>query len=378
MNEYAAYGIELLGRLIACNTVNPPGNEEALATLLCGELSALGMQTRLQAVSPGRANVIAQAGPGKAALLLNGHLDVVPAIGGWQSNPFVMTERGGLLYGRGAADMKGPIAAMIAAAKQVMASAPLTGRLKLAFTADEEVGTSGIRRFLEEKDDYIGAVIGEPTEMQLAVTHKGLTRIRLHFTGKAVHASRPLSGVNAIDKAADALIALRGLNRELGRQKHPLLPPRTLTATMIQGGEKENILPGACSVFLDIRTLPGDTYDGIAGRVQATLDEVKRADPAFEYRMEKVLCVRAGEQPMNHPWTAACLSARDSAIAAPSRPMEFEATCEQCFLLDAGIPTVVIGPGSVKQAHIVDEYISLEQFAQGVAYYARLIADVCL
>lgn len=364
----------LLSRMIACETVNPDGHEAALAELLRAELSMLGLNARVQAVSPGRANVIAEAGEGARALLFNGHLDVVPAVGDWTSDPFVLTERDGRLYGRGAADMKGPIAAMIAALRRVLAEGTLPGRIKLAFTADEEVGTTGIRRFLNEDDDsYIGAVIGEPSEMQVAVAHKGLTRIRVTLRGRAAHASRPQAGVNAVDKAADALLRLRAVNAEMGKQTHPLLPPRTLTATMIAGGEKENIIPAGCSFVLDARTFPGDTYEDTAGQIARALDELKQSDPDFDYALERILCVRAGEQPASHPFTRVCLKARDEALRASSAPQRFEATCEQCFLLDAGIPTVVIGPGSIAQAHIVDEYVSLAQLEQGIAYYAHLM-----
>ena len=377
MKAYFDYCKELLSRMISCNTTNPDGKEEALAQLLCDEMQKMGLSAYVQSVSPLRANVIGQAGEGEKALLLNGHLDVVPAVGDWSSDPFVMTERDGKFYGRGTADMKGPIAAMMAAMKWHMENTgKLPGRVKLAFDADEELGTTGINRLLsDDTDSYLGAVIGEPTMLDVCITHKGLIRIRVNLHGKGAHASTPKAGINSIEKAADAIIALRAANQELGEKEHPLLPRRTLTVTMIEGGEKENVIPSFCSFLLDIRPFPGDTYADMENLIRKHLDPLCAKDPQFSYTLTKVLDVFPGELPADHPWTEKVVDIHNTAFGDNTRARDFGATCEQCFLLAKGIPTVICGPGSMAQAHIVDEFIDIDQLEKGVLFYKQVIAD---
>ncbi|MBQ4552197.1 MAG: M20 family metallopeptidase [Clostridia bacterium] len=377
MQAYYDYCFDLLSRMIACNTTNPDGKEEALSQLLCDEMKKMGMKAQVQPIIPQRANVIGEIGEGEKALLLNGHLDVVPAVGEWSSDPFVMTERDGKFFGRGTADMKGPIAAMMTAMKWHLENTErLPGRVKMAFDADEELGTIGIHKLLEEDhDQYLGAVIGEPSMLEVCVTHKGLIRMRVNLHGKGAHASTPKAGVNSIEKAADAIIALRAANEELGQKEHPLLPRRTLTVTMIEGGEKENVIPSYCSFLLDIRPFPGDTYADMEALVNKHLQPLKEKDPDFNYTLTKVMDVFPGELPTDHPWTKKVVSIHNAAFGGDTKARDFGATCEQCFLLAKGIPTVICGPGSMAQAHIVDEYIDIEQLRQGVLFYKQVIAD---
>jgi len=377
MKAYFDYCKDLLSRMIACNTTNPDGKEEALAQLLFDEMQNIGLKAFVQPIIPQRANVIGEAGEGEKALLLNGHLDVVPAVGNWSSDPFVMTKRDGKFYGRGTADMKGPIAAMMAAMKWHMENTKkLPGRVKMAFDADEELGTIGIHKLIEEDNDqYLGAVIGEPTLLELCVTHKGLIRIRVNLHGKGAHASTPQAGINSIEKAADAIIALRAANRELGEKEHPLLPRRTLTVTMIEGGEKENVIPSFCSFLLDIRPFPGDTYADMEALIHKHLSPLKENDSTFDYSLTKVLDVFPGELPLDHPWTKKTVAINNAALDKNGSARDFGATCEQCFLLAKGIPTVICGPGSMAQAHIIDEYIDIDQLEKGVIFYKELIAN---
>lgn len=377
MKAYFDYCKDLLSRMISCNTTNPEGNEEALARLLCEEMQKMGIAAYVQPVSPNRANVIGEAGKGEKALLLNGHLDVVPAVGDWQSDPFVMNERNGKFYGRGTADMKGPIAAMMAAMKWHLENTKdLPGRVKLAFDADEELGTTGITKLLaEDNDNYLGAVIGEPTLLEVCVTHKGLIRMRVNLHGKGAHASTPKAGINSIQKAAKAILALQAANDELQQKEHPLLPRRTLTPTMIEGGEKENVIPSFCSFLLDIRPYPGDTYDDMEALVHKYLALLMDADPEFDYTLTKVLDVFPGELPTDHPWAKKVVDIHNNTFHSSTKARDFGATCEQCFLLAKGIPTVIAGPGSMAQAHIVDEYIDIDQLEKGVLFYKQVIAD---
>ena len=156
---------------------------------------------------------------------------------------------------------------------------------------------------------------------------------------------------------------------------HPLLPLRTLTVTMIEGGEKENVIPSFCSFLLDIRPFPGDTYADMETLIHKHLSPLKEKDPQFDYTLTKVLDVFPGELPTDHEWTKKIVSIHNTAFGGDTKARDFGATCEQCFLLAKGIPTVIAGPGSMAQAHIIDEYIDIDQLEKGVLFYKQVIAD---
>ena len=195
--------IELLRELIGFDTVNPPGNEKPAARYLAGILEPMGFKCEVQDLGGSRANLIAVLDGGDGPeLMLNGHLDVVPAVGEWDSSPFSMEEKDGKLYGRGTCDMKGGIAAMCEAAMRCAArKEPMKGKLKLLFVADEECSNLGTLSYLKthERSDY--AIIGEPTRLEVAVAHRGVSRDYIDVKGAPRHAALPAGEEDAVMKA---------------------------------------------------------------------------------------------------------------------------------------------------------------------------------
>lgn len=367
--------LELLKKMITVNTVNPPGNERALAVLLFELLEKNGFTCQLQELGNGRANLIAEfsAGPG-LELMLNGHLDVVPAPGPWSHDPFDPVTREGRIYGRGACDMKGGIAAMCTAAiRTVHRGGPKSGRLKLLFVADEECSNLGIRRYLSDDPGGDYAIIGEPTDMEIAAAHRGVSRDYIDIFGPARHAALPQGeGVSAIEKSAEAIEAIQKLNQKLEEYKHPLLPSPGIAITMLKGYEKDNVVPGQVRMLTDFRILPGMSQAEAEaflkqGLCQAGIEETQITSHFF---------MPGGELPLSDPFLKQMLEIRERISGRKHKAQAFDASCEQCFLTEAGIKTVICGPGSLLQAHTVDEYLEIGQLETAVEFYEAAIAAI--
>ncbi len=362
---------ELLACFVAHRTVN--GHEKPLALEIARLAEKIGMRVQVDDLGDDRANVYAEAGEGPC-LLLCGHLDVVPAEGGWQSDPFTLRDEGERCVGRGCADMKGAVAAMLTAAERALARG-LTGmKLALLFVADEESGNSGMKRFLATHPDCAEAcIIGEPTEMEVAVAHKGTARYWVDLAGRAAHSSTPALGENALTHAAQAIFAVEAYNRQLAKTQHPILPPKTMCVTMLQGGERENIVPAHASLLVDYRTFPGETEPAAQAELRAVMETLHKADPGFSFSLRWHCFLPGGSLPAEHPWTQTVCRITGEALGRTCKPVEFRASCEQALMLQAGVPTVVLGPGSLRQAHTVNESLPWAELEQAVMVYGRLI-----
>lgn len=366
---------QTLRQLIAFDTSNPPGNEQGLAQHIAKEMEAVGFSTQLPSCGEGRASVVAtkQFGPGKK-LVLNGHLDVVPAVGKWASDPFCAEIRNGRMYGRGTADMKGGVAAMMEAARRICDRPDgITGTLALNFVADEEIINLGTHscKLMWQDADYV--VIGEPTQLQIQIAHRGTIRYRITFVGQSCHSSNPDGGHNAVAMAAHFVDEVGRWNEQLRQRTHPVLPGPTVAVTTIEGGEKDNIIPDRCAVCFDRRIIPGETPDQVEQELQQVLQRTKQQMPDLHYEMERYICLASGSIDMDSPLCEMAQQVYQQCFDKQAVVCGFPATCEQCIFTNAGIPTMIFGPGSIAQAHIVDEYVELEQLDQAVAYYEALI-----
>lgn len=372
-------GLEWLKEMITYNTENPPGQERALALRIAKWLSPCGFQTEIQELGDGRANVIARLehGPGPE-LLLTGHLDVVPAGEGWDGDPFRAVLRGERLYGRGACDMKGGIAAMCEAAKNfAKKGGPAAGRLTLLFVADEECSNLGTLTYLKRGGRGDFAIIGEPTEMEIAAAHRGVFRSYVDLYGEARHAALTASKrPTAIQKAAAAIEMVETMNRELAMVKHPLLPAPGIAVTMLEAYEKDNVIPGHVRMLTDFRILPGMGQDEAAkflkdGLLRAGLSGAEVTGHFF---------MPGGELPLDDPFLETALRVRYRQNGKQGREKTtaraFGASCEQCFLVKAGIPTIICGPGSLKQAHTVEEYVEVSQLEIAVDFYEAMAEEI--
>lgn len=385
--------LEILRDLISINTVNPPGNERAAAAYLKGLLEPAGFACAVQELGDGRANFSAQIGSGEGPeLIWNGHLDVVPAAGGWDTDPFTLSRTGDRVYGRGVCDMKGGLAAMCRAALNLAEKGGVgRGTLKLLFVADEEDANRGLKAYLRESGfcpgtagaagypDKVGgrwreryAVIGEPTDLEVAVAHRGVVRSYVDIRGTARHAALPEDGNSSIGKLPKVLRAIEALNGKLGARKHPVLPPPGISVTMVRAYEKDNIVPGKVRLLTDFRILPD------MGREEAEglLKEAVAGAGTGPVQVTSHFFMPGGEIVPEEPFVKLCCRAAGQIRGKEAVPRAFDASCEQCFLTAAGVKTVILGPGSLKQAHTQNEFLEVEQLKQAVAVYEQIARQI--
>lgn len=367
-------------KLIAFNTSNPPGSELAAAQYIAETARLLGADAEVDAFDESRANVLIRvkgSDPSAPSLMLNGHLDVVPATGKWTDDPFVLTERDGRFYGRGTSDMKSGIACMFAAfTRAMLEKIPLRGSLYLLFVADEECDNLGTRHFFEKsvKPDY--CIIGEPTCMNLCTAHRGVCRHRVIIEGKSCHASHPENGVNAVEQMARFVLEITKLNREMGMTTHPLLGSSTVAVTTISGGEKHNIIPDRCEAVLDWRTLPGETEQSVRSRLDAILGNLSEGGRRFHYRLEKVIAIDAGNLDPGDRFVKMLQEVLRNLPGKEAEVSAFPATSEQSLYLQAGFKAILCGPGDIAQAHTADEYVEKRQLEEATAFYYDVIRKI--
>ncbi|MDT9645890.1 acetylornithine deacetylase [Pseudomonas sp. JV245A] len=372
---------ELLARLVGFATVSRDSNLELIG-FIRDYLASHGVHSEL-IYNPERtkANLFASIGPeDRGGVVLSGHTDVVPVDGqAWSVEPFVLSEREGRLYGRGTADMKGFIASVLAAVPG-LTRRRLRLPVHLAFSYDEEVGCLGVRPMLERMQQRphkpLLCLIGEPTELRPVLGHKGKLAMRCQVRGAACHSAYAPYGVNAIEYAARLIGKLGEIGSRLAQPEHhdPRFDPpfSTVQTGTIQGGRALNIVPAECQFDFEVRTLPG--YDA-----QAVVDQLQGY--AREQLLPQMQAVQADTgialQPLSaYPGLAtAADSEAAELLALLSGSREFGTVAfgtEGGLFHQAGIPTVVCGPGSMDQGHKPDEFICLEQLHACDALLLRL------
>jgi acetylornithine deacetylase/succinyl-diaminopimelate desuccinylase family protein len=368
---------ELLARLVAFRTENPPGDEAAPALFLADVLATLGCSIETPEVAPGRRNLVAvfENGSGRS-LAFNSHLDVVPAGTGWSGDPFRLREARGRLIGRGACDAKGCIAAMVEAVRLLIAGrAAWRGRLTAVFVADEEIGSTGARAFAAARPRVERVVVGEPTRLITVSAHKGCLRPRLRVLGRSAHSGTPDLGENAILAAQRLIGLLAAEDQRLRGKRHPLVGAASLSVTQIAGGIADNVIPAACEVVIDRRILPGEAVETVDGEIKALL---VTASSEYGVRTEILgYSSTAGpsETPAGDPIVEAALAAcRANGIAAPG-PAGLLGGCDLVHFQKVGISGIVLGPGSLEQAHKPDEYVELADLARASLIYRDLALD---
>lgn len=369
----------LLQSLVQVNTVNPPGNELEGARVLAAWLADHGIPSDIDQFLPGRANLVACV-EGRAhgpSLMLNTHLDVVPPGAAWSRDPLAGTVENGRLYGRGAADSKGSLAAMavaLVAAKN--ADVVVRGRLVLAAVADEEIGSAGTRRLLERMSPD-AVIVGEPTGLRLVTAHKGSLRPVVEVRGRTSHAAQPERGLSAVEATADLLRFLRDYIRKLGDRVHPLVGPPTLTAVMINGGEAPNMVPERCRVTFDRRLVPGEREEEALAEFEKLLAEFERGRAGLQVKVVDRAPSTGGpsETPVTHPFVEACRRALRR-LGLPDDPAGLVVNCDMTHFRAANVPAVVYGPGHPSVMHVADEYVELAELRAAVEAYTAMAAEV--
>lgn len=368
-----ALTLEIFEALMAQNTINPPGNEKRGALCLKEIFDREGIPCEVQDLGDNRANFIASFGEGDKILEYSGHLDVVPCVGDWQHTAIGTTEEGDLIYGRGACDMKGGVAAMCSAAISMFRDkTPLNGQIRLTFVADEEDANLGMHAFLDSHKAATYTILGEPTDLHVAIAHRGVGRYYIDLLGHACHAALRSTEETAVAKAARAVMAIEDLNKQLESMTHDVLPSPSIVVTMVQGYEKDNVVPGKVRLLVDFRVLPGMTEPQTRKLVQDALD----THGIVGFELTKHFFMPGGEVAQVHPFVSACVEQAEKLNERKEAPQAFGASCEQCFLVEAGSATVIIGPGSLDQAHTVDEFVEKAQLLRAAKLYREIAVDV--
>ena len=361
---------EILGDLIGFPTISADGNLEliAYAAALLSEAGAALSISRDE--SGAKANLFATLGPPmNGGIVLSGHTDVVPVDGQeWTGDPFVMAERDDRLYGRGACDMKGFIAACLAMAP-AFAEADLKRPLHFAFTYDEEIGCFGARALVDElaKAEFMPsvAIIGEPTEMQVIEGHKGCYEYTTEFTGLEGHASTPDRGVNAVEYAARYIARLMGLAEQLklrAPNESRFDPPwTTVQVGKMQGGAARNVIAGSCEVEWEMRPVQKTDADFVKSDLRDYVDTVLRPAMKAVTPLADIVTRTIGE--VEGLKVASESEARDivSELTGATGADVVAFGTEAGLFQSAGMSAVICGPGSIAQAHKPDEYIALDQ-----------------
>lgn len=370
--------VELLQQLVRIPSVNPDNpagtdrtGEAEIAAWLKEWLEGIGATVVLEEIKPGRPNLIARFAPrdGRPRILLGPHLDTV-GVAAMTIDPFGAELRDGRLWGRGASDTKGPMAAMLWGLKQ---NAAILKDLHVAvdFVAfmGEESGQWGSKDFAKHHGhDYAFAIVGEPTSLNIVHTTKGSLWATLRATGKAAHSSQPERGENAVMKLARALDLLeREISPKLAGYIHPVLGRSTLNVGVMHGGSRPNIVPDLAEAEIDIRITPALRDAG--GALPLLKAEIGRLDLPLEI-------VRAHENPpmeipATHPWIE-----RIRQVRGECQPVGAPWFSDAAHLASAGLPSVCMGPGSIDQAHTCDEFIDIAALEEGAEFFTALVKSL--
>jgi acetylornithine deacetylase len=369
--------------LVRIDSRNPslsPGapGEAACVELLRGVLDSWGFRVEVHDSAPGRPNLVARIGdasPGARSLMFSGHLDVV-GTEGMTHAPFAGEERDACLYGRGATDMKGGIAAMCAAAWHARRDG-LSGEIVVAATADEEYESVGTRAMLERGIRTDAAIVGEPTCLEIMPAHRGFVWTEVVVTGRAAHGSRWDIGVDAIRHAGLLLAELdRVDDEELPLRVHDLLGRGSLHASLIEGGIGMSTYPDRCVLRLERRTLPGERDADVVAEVERACARVRARRPTFDASVRLVM----SQEPSDVPVDSDLVRALDSALRVSGEPVRISgmsAWTDAALLNAAGIPAICFGPGDISLAHAAEEYIPLAEIDRAATVLSSLARRWC-
>lgn len=372
---------DLLARLVSFDTTSRDSNL-ALVEWVETYLDGLGVPHRRVPNADGtKSNLLATIGPmAEGGVVLSGHTDVVPVDGQpWSSDPFVMTERDGRLYGRGTCDMKGFLALALAAAPELAKTAKRP--VHLAFSYDEEIGCLGAPAMIEvirrELPKPMAVVVGEPTGMEAVNGHKGIATFHVTVTGREAHSSQTHLGVSAVMEAVKLMAALNELSAGFEAQADPASPfmPKgpTLTIGMVNGGTAHNILARECRFVFDLRCPAPHTPEAL---IQPFLRQAEALDRALKARAPEagvVVEMRTNVPPFapEPGGVAEAFARRLAGDNGPPRVVAYAAEAGQ--FQGAGFSTVICGPGDIAQAHQPDEFVEISQMQRGAQFMRRLI-----
>jgi succinyl-diaminopimelate desuccinylase len=379
--------VELTRALVRVRSVNDPAagcNEAAAAEVVRQQMQDWGWSPRVSEAAPGRPNVVAVlegTAPGRT-LMFEGHTDVVTEgdPGGWTVEPFGAELRDGRIWGRGAADTKSGLAAMLHAVRAVQLGGPFPGRLVVAALADEEGLMLGAKHFARTWRELLpgeidGVIVCEPEDGEVCATAKGAVRLTIELTGAMAHGAMPQHGRNPIPVAAQVVVAVAEVEGRLAAEHppHEHLGPPYLTPTVLLADDQAqaNVIPGSAVLCVDVRTIPGVDHQRV---VEAITDAARAvAEPAgVGVRVEVVDDRPPVDTPQDHPVVTALAAAHETVTGEPARYGGVPGATDGTILTrDAGLATVVYGPGGKWIAHQADEFVEVADVLRATHVYAE-------
>jgi acetylornithine deacetylase len=376
---------ELTAALVRADSRNPSlapdaTGEAAAARVLAEWLRDHGFRVDVAEVAPGRPNVVGRAGrrePGARSLMLNGHLDTV-GVEGMTHDPFAAERRGTRLYGRGAADMKGGLAAMCVAAARAHAAGAVAGEVIVAGVVDEEMESAGTRHLLDAGVRADAAIVGEPTSLAICPAHRGFAWVRVTVRGRAAHGSRYDLGVDAITGAGLLLAELDAHQRDVlaPRAPHPLLGRPSLHASLIEGGSGVSTYAERCALTIERRTLPGERARDAVAEVRDAWARVHARRPELAAEVDAGFAQPPSEVAADAP----VVRSLGSALAAAGEPVRvagMTAWTDAALLNGAGVPAICFGPGDIGLAHAAEEYVDVAEVERAAAVLTRMVTEWC-
>ena len=375
--------VALLTDMVRFDTVNHniSGKADAeveLARYLESVAAAAGLQTRQLAIAGDSFNLLVthEVDPAAPWLLFESHLDTV-SVEGMTVDPFAAVIADGRISGRGACDTKGTGAAMLWALRQYAGAGDGATNIAIAYTTDEEIGKTGVRTFTSTQLDGLGwrplgAVIGEPTLLQPVVAHNGIARWQIHTRGVAAHSGDPSKGRSAISMMLRVVDTIEQRYVPSLTTLHPLTGKAQCSVNVIRGGVQVNVIPEHCQIEIDRRVVPGEDNATVVPAVEVLLDELRRTHPGLEVEqqtpyLDPPLDPAGGEAfagAVGQALQTLGLSAEPAGVFYGTDASQFSAM---------GIPALVLGPGSIEQAHTKDEWLALDQLDRGVEVYLALM-----
>ncbi len=365
----------LLAELIALPSVNPAflpvrhphAGEKRVADFLSSVAANAGLDVEFQKVLPGRANILARLqppGPVRQTILLAPHLDTVVA----DSTQFIPQRKHGRLYGRGACDTKGSVAAMLTALCELAAAPgrPQTTEIVFAGLIDEENAQEGSRALVASGFQADLAIVGEPTRLQVVTAHKGSLWLDIATQGRSAHGATPSLGRNAVHAMARIVDWLEtGYRTQLNRTRHPLLGTATVNVGKISGGTQPNIVPDQCVISVDRRLLPGETAAAVLREILAGIKAQGWTATATAAKLAPAVPLETDPAlPLVHQFLAS---------AGQKKTVGVDYFCDAAVLAASGTPSVVFGPGNIAQAHTANEWISLAELERGKSWLLRFL-----
>lgn len=372
----------LLRDLVSLPSVNPMGRampeavayEHRVTAYLEGFFKGLGVQWERQTVAPLRENIVARCEvPGaRRTIMLEAHQDTVPT-DQMVIDPFGAKIENGRLYGRGACDIKGGMAAMLATFARVAREKPKgAANVVMACSVDEEHTFTGVQRLVEKGVRADLAVVAEPTQLNIVHAHKGVVRWLMTTEGRACHSSSPEQGINAIYRMGRLLTGIEQYAAQLrASRSDPLLGPPTLSVGRIEGGTSVNTVPDQCRIEVDRRVIPGEDAHAAPGQLTAFLREQAGID--FPFICGEPWMAKAALSPQGSETLVAELGAAINAVVGTHRVMAVPYGTDASTIAAAGVPSVVFGPGDIAKAHTCDEWVPLDEVEKASDILYRLI-----